>query len=94
VTSRATRRPTSVVERDNGYRRSIDPNRSTLRGVEGIVEPWRVAILRFYFFFMPSFSTFFLYLLGLDYLKEGRSILGQHTLTFLLCYLYDFLLTT
>jgi hypothetical protein len=39
-----------VVEKDNGYRRFVNPNRTTLSGVEGIVEPWRVAILRFYFF--------------------------------------------
>ncbi len=49
-----------MVERDSGYRRFVDPNRTTLRGVKGIVEPWKVVILRFYSFFMPSFSTFFL----------------------------------
>jgi hypothetical protein len=76
VTSRAIKRPIGVVERDNGYRMSIDPNRTTLKGIEGIVEPWKVAILRFYSFFMPSFSTLFPYLLGLNYSQEGRSIFG------------------
>jgi hypothetical protein len=50
VISKTTKRPTGVVEKDNGYRRFVNPNRTTLSGVEGIVEPWRVAILRFYFF--------------------------------------------
>jgi len=83
-----------MVERDSGYRRFVDLNRVTLRKVKGTIEPWRVTILRFFFFFMPSFFTFFPYLLGLDYIQEVRSIIGQHTLTFLLCSLYDFLLTT
>jgi hypothetical protein len=68
VISKTTKRPTGVVEKDNGYRRFVNPNRTTLSGVEGVVEPWRVAILRFYFFFMPSVFTFFLYFIRLDYL--------------------------
>jgi hypothetical protein len=53
---------------DNNCIRFVDPNMAISKGVEKIVDPWGVVVLRCCFFPMLPFSTFLPYLFGLTYL--------------------------